>query len=350
MDIVVSFIVPVYNVSKYLNRCLDSLAAQANQGIEVIMVDDGSTDDSGAICEEYAKKYSNFYVYHQKNKGIPGARNTGLSYAKGEWICFVDSDDYIESDFMKNVSLDKYSEYDIIYFGFSRVDESGNITKMPIWENSMVLSREKSKLLGCIILHPDIMADSGIFPSGYQFTTAWGKLFKHAFLTDNDIMFQESVRRSEDVIFSFEVFLKKPVCYLEKQYLYFYQYNQSSITTKYNPDISKQYEILYNKIMVAIDNSDEKDVYLVHLPYRAVRNFMFCCNQDFCHAQNKDSYKKRRESFLKLRQLPLYDKAFKDAKMRELKLGVRAGAILCKYKQFFLYSVLFRVYRSVIKV
>lgn len=349
MNNLISFIVPVYNVSKYLSRCLDSLVAQANQNIEVIMVDDGSTDDSGAICDEYAKKFSNFYIYHQKNKGLPGARNTGLSYAKGEWICFVDSDDYIESGFMKSISLDKYNKYDIVYFGFSRVDENGIITKMPVWNNSLEINKEESKKLGCIILHPDIMAKSGFFPSGYQFTTAWGKLFKHAFLTDNKIIFRESVKRSEDVIFSFEVFLKKPICFLEKQYLYLYQYNQTSITTRYNPNVTKQYDVLYNKILDAVNSSDDKEDYLVHLPYRLVRNFMFCCNQDFCHAKNPNSYKKRREDFLNLRRLPMYAKAFREADMRELKPGVRIGAILCQYKQFFLYSLFWRMYHCIYK-
>lgn len=91
----ISVIVPVYNVEKYLRRCIESILIQKYRDFELILVDDGSTDLSGDICEEYTKKYSKITVIHQQNKGLSGARNTGIANAKGEWIVFVDSDDYI---------------------------------------------------------------------------------------------------------------------------------------------------------------------------------------------------------------------------------------------------------------
>ena len=96
-----SIIIPVYNVEKYLSICLDSVLAQDLKNIEVIMVDDGSTDNSGEICDKYSNKYSNFIAIHQKNKGLSGARNTGIKKSKGEFLMFIDSDDFIN----KNVSL-----------------------------------------------------------------------------------------------------------------------------------------------------------------------------------------------------------------------------------------------------
>ena len=91
----ISVIVPVYNVEKYIRRCIESILIQEYRNFELILVDDGSTDSSGDICEEYAKDNNRITVIHQENKGLSGARNTGISNAKGEWVVFIDSDDYI---------------------------------------------------------------------------------------------------------------------------------------------------------------------------------------------------------------------------------------------------------------
>lgn len=96
----ISIIVPVYNVEKYLSRCIDSLLAQTYPKIEIILIDDGSTDSSGIICDQYCCN-KNIRVIHQKNKGLSGARNTGINEASGEFITFVDSDDFVANDYVE---------------------------------------------------------------------------------------------------------------------------------------------------------------------------------------------------------------------------------------------------------
>lgn len=93
-----SIIIPVYNVEKYLNECVDSVLNQKNVDYEIILVDDGSTDNSGQICDEYLKKHSNVSVIHKVNGGLSDARNAGLESAEGDYILFVDSDDKIEEN------------------------------------------------------------------------------------------------------------------------------------------------------------------------------------------------------------------------------------------------------------
>lgn len=99
MDLI-SIIVPVYQVEKYLEECVNSIINQTYKIIEIILIDDGSTDASGSICDDYAKRNDKIIVVHQQNKGLSGARNVGLDLAKGKYICFVDSDDYIHEDFI----------------------------------------------------------------------------------------------------------------------------------------------------------------------------------------------------------------------------------------------------------
>ena len=99
----ISVIVPVYKVEKYLPQCIESILCQSYKDFEVILVDDGSPDNSGALCDTYAKKDSRINVIHKENGGVSSARNAGLDSAKGDWICFVDSDDWVEPDFLQEL-------------------------------------------------------------------------------------------------------------------------------------------------------------------------------------------------------------------------------------------------------
>ena len=100
MEELISVIVPVYNVEKYLNRCVESIMNQTYKNLQIILIDDGSNDRSGKICDEYAEKDKRIEVIHKENAGVSAARNKGLDKAKGEWITFVDADDWIEKTFV----------------------------------------------------------------------------------------------------------------------------------------------------------------------------------------------------------------------------------------------------------
>ena len=122
-----SIIVPIYNVAPYLRKCVDSLLAQDILDYEIILVDDGSPDESPRICDAYAEKHSNIHVIHQENAGLSAARNTGVAKAQGDYIWFVDSDDYVEPNvlgvLMEQIERDKL---DVLRFRYQNVRESGN--------------------------------------------------------------------------------------------------------------------------------------------------------------------------------------------------------------------------------
>lgn len=119
-----SFVVPVYNVEHYLRKCVDSLLAQNYEDYEIILVDDGSTDNSPKICKAYASRYDNIYIIHQRNSGVGAARNTGIKTARGKYICFVDSDDYWEpnvlGELMVQIERDKL---DVLRIKYQNVNE-----------------------------------------------------------------------------------------------------------------------------------------------------------------------------------------------------------------------------------
>jgi glycosyltransferase involved in cell wall biosynthesis len=120
----ISVIVPVYNVKKYLNKCIDSLLGQSISDYEIILVDDGSTDGSGQLCDEISKKSDRIHVYHKPNGGLSDARNYGIEYAKGDYITFVDSDDYVSKDYLKILSDMFENDIDIAMVSIQEILEN----------------------------------------------------------------------------------------------------------------------------------------------------------------------------------------------------------------------------------
>ena len=173
-DPLITVIIPVYNVEKYLHRCLDSVIAQTYQNLEIICIDDGSTDRSSEICEQYALKDERVKVFHQENQGVSAARNNGLDMASGEYIAFVDSDDYIQNDMFERL----YSELSksgasYVICGYNVVDSAGII----LGTHSVGENRVYSGAEG---LRKHYYHSNG----QENFVAVWGKLYNGDFFTD----------------------------------------------------------------------------------------------------------------------------------------------------------------------
>lgn len=124
----VSIIIPVYNVCNYLSKCLESIVNQTYKNLEIIIVDDGSTDGSGKIADMFARKYFNITVYHKENQGLSSARNYGIERANGDFYVFVDSDDYVDPAFVQ-VMVEQSNNADLVILNYLKVDSKGNILK-----------------------------------------------------------------------------------------------------------------------------------------------------------------------------------------------------------------------------
>lgn len=197
MDVVFSVIVPVYNAEAFLPRCLDSILRQGCKKYEVIIVDDGSTDKSGIISEQYAERYSQCRVIHQENRGISAARNTGLQYAQGRYIVFVDSDDYIEKELLTKAYY--YMEeqgYDACSFAARRINEEGiSQYEMRFAEavGTYCLSGEdKQDFLLTTFLQ---------YGLGWE---VWMYVYRKDIIEQNRIRFEEHISYSEDLLFTWE--------------------------------------------------------------------------------------------------------------------------------------------------
>lgn len=225
----ISIIVPVYNVEKYLKKCLDSIIAQTYKNIEVIMVDDGSTDNCGKICDEYAEAHKNFKAVHKKNAGLGMARNTGIQHMSGEYVMFLDSDDYIDPDLVKVLyNALKTNKVDISKSGFRRVDNDGNISSERKY-NSEVFKGKKAATM----FLPRLIGSSPEKKDSFEMSV-WASLYKTSHIKNNTILFpSERDLISEDIIFNIEYTQYANGACVISEIGYNYRYNPLSLTKNY---------------------------------------------------------------------------------------------------------------------
>ncbi len=197
MDDKISVIVPIYNVEKYILQCLDSIVNQTYSNLEIILVDDGSPDDCGMICDEYADRDNRIMVVHQDNRGVSVARNIGMDMANGEWIMFVDPDDWLELDCCEKVlGIAQEKKLDIVYFQSQEVDETGKTVRIPSSIGSFQFASDALKKLQL-----DILAGN-ITTFGFVSSAPWGKMFRRSLLIQHQCRYPVGLTRSQDIIFN----------------------------------------------------------------------------------------------------------------------------------------------------
>ena len=232
-DVIISIIVLVYNTEKYLRRCVDSILAQTFTDFELLLIDDGSTDSSGVICDEYAQKDSRVRVFHKENGGVSSARNLGLDNSNGEWISFVDSDDELRTRALE--------------YMWGAIEDSVGIILMGCSTDSKLSSDEFVRLL----LKRTVPV------------ALWGKLYKKEVLKKIDI--PANIYYGEDLIYNLMVGLQmhKSVALL-KEIHYIYTYNEMSVSNTRTSSI--EYEEMYINYIEKIIG-EQKYNYLQELNY-----------------------------------------------------------------------------------
>lgn len=188
----ISVIVPIYNAEKFLHYCIDSILNQSFVDFEILLVNDGSTDNSGRICDEYAGKDTRAKVIHKQNGGVSSARNAGIEAAKGEYICFVDSDDYLESNYLKELveTKKKYPDFDNVWCGFQTVEDylKSNINTVASEYNKDYSFSNLSSIMDLC--------------EKWLVQMPWNKLFLTKTIKENSIIFPPELSLGEDYIFN----------------------------------------------------------------------------------------------------------------------------------------------------
>lgn len=191
----ISIIIPVYKAEKTLSKCLNSVVEQTYTNFELILVDDGSPDTSGAICDQWAMQDERIYVIHQENKGVSAARNQGIKIAKGDYVCFIDPDDWVKLDYIKTLyeSLLDDEKAGLIIHGFECFSEDGKELIGMKLRNSILFSDDFGKAF----------TENNICKIGYS----WAKLFQRDLICRYDIYFDERIHCYEDLLFVYKYML-----------------------------------------------------------------------------------------------------------------------------------------------
>ena len=238
----VSVIIPVYNAEKYVEKCIMSVLKQSFNSFEIVIVNDGSTDGSGTICERIAKIYKRVSYYHKENGGVSSARNHALRYAKGEFITFIDADDHISKEYLKElIKAQNETEADWTACSYRNINNARSAYRVNVteWDKDVYTcgSRIKellaSKVLAC--------------PSGKRtLASPTCKLYRRSIIMDNDLRFDEKLMTCEDQMFNLRyVQYIRSFKYIHK-YLYYRNVNDGSLFTGFRPNMLEEYTYLFN--------------------------------------------------------------------------------------------------------
>ncbi len=261
----VSVIIPVYNVEHFLPKCLDSVINQTYKNIEIICVNDGATDNSPEILEEFKSKDSRIKIINQENGGLATARNTGFKNATGEFIYFLDSDDWISTELI-NTTLAAIQSCDADIAMFDTYNVYNENSFVPVKRVSKFIKSHDTK-----VLH--YKDDKNIRDLQCM---AWAKLYSKKFLTENNLQFPDGMRFGEDVPFWFSLLYKNPKIVFIDKYLYYYRKRSSSLTAKTCDLIDKQWNVYQECVKTdAYQNANqlEKAYILDYNTRMAVYNF-----------------------------------------------------------------------------
>lgn len=315
----VSIIVPVYNAEEYLNRCVDSILSQTMTDFELLLIDDGSKDNSGHMCDEYSEKDTRVRVFHKTNGGVSSARNLGLDNAKGEWITFVDADDRCSCNYLEHLLSKVDDDTDLIISYAVICDSTGE--KAEVYPEYRVNATNFERLF----------VDSDM----HWHTSPWAKLYRASIIYENSLRFNEMMHIGEDADFLFSFMLITDKIYVSSDTDYYYTCDVSGSLTKrintIDSEIASYRTILclVNRIIQQKDIKDNRSLdnlgWLVASYVRRVLNSLYY----------NDAQSYQRIDLIKSLDIDSYIRYSKNALWKE-----QVGRVLLYFGQYRLYDLM----------
>ncbi len=321
-----SVIIPVYNSEKTIKRCIESIMSQERKDVEIIIINDGSTDKSESICQNLQNEYNNLVYICTKNGGVSSARNLGLSVAKGKYVMFVDSDDYVDSKCFE--IFDKYTQSDADYYQFVfSIEEKGTIKTERAWPESCANTEGEKEAF---------IIESVITRS---INSCWAKLYRRDVIEKESLRFCEELSVGEDLTFVFTFLLSADRIERIGRNVYFVDVsNKESLSRRYRENLSEQLICVYESMFNALEKSniDVESVKksLVWLHYRnaySVVNDLSKSNLGFWE---------RRKKLLDMCRL------FNSKKIAPVGLKCKIISIPVRFKLVGIVDIIFRVFNK----
>lgn len=331
MEDLISVIVPVYNVEKYIKECIESIINQTYRNLEIILVDDGSKDKSGKICDEYSKIDSRIISIHQENLGVSSARNKGIEVAKGEWITFIDADDWIEENFCKIMiaNLKENKQANCAICGYNRI-VNGKIENNPFYNGKKVLDSN-----GYLInaLNPQ---------TGYGFCHM--KLIKRVCV--REIRFNENITVAEDALFNIELSNNvKKIIYVEQR-LYNYRLNIQSVVKKYDKNYDDKYLTAMKVCKQYIYKNYENNKTIIQNYYNFVAYHVLLVAVNYCYnPQNEE----KMNSLKRICNYQEFEEGIDKSNYNNISLSRKVALFTLKHKLYILTSLICKIRQMQIK-
>lgn len=295
----ISVIIPVYNAEKYLNKCIQSILEQSYKDYEIILINDGSTDSSGKICEKYAREYADVIVVQTKNSGPAAARKKGVECASGEYITFVDADDWLDVEMLEFLVLKAQEKSaDFVCLGHKEVDEDGKVKMISSQEFTELTITEEAQMM--LHLHGTRLIDSG----------PWAKLIRRSLFVNID--FCESVTIGEDYFMVLQLLEKTSRLILCKEPMYNRCIRTTSISRSgYSERHKKAFEQYMSWRMYLLDRYPELQIEITsyHTEYEMAVITAMCRNKKYDKAVIKNlakDLKKNLKVVLQCKNTPFY--------------------------------------------
>lgn len=299
----ISIIVPVYKVPvQYLRKCIESTMTQTLRNIEILLVDDGSPDQCGEICDEYAEKDNRIQVLHKKNGGLSSARNFGCKAAQGKWIMFVDGDDWIEPEMCQTMySVGEEKQVQLVMCGIMK-DYGKSATEYKFYlKNGKVYKGQE-----CKWLQQQLLVYNG------NIAVAYSKLIDRKLLIDNQIFHDEVLRQgAEGLEFNLRLFEKLERAIFINKPFYHYIYNENSISASHN-EANHEFVIrCFEKIKEFIDTSDNKKMLKPWFDNRLLYVIVTTAISGYFNPSNTESYEDKKRKYAAYLEKPIVREALK---------------------------------------
>lgn len=332
----------MYNAEKYIVSCLDSILQQTGIHKEIIVIDDGSSDKSLNILKDYYEKDKSIILHKQKHLGASVARNTGIDIAKGNWICFVDSDDYLEKNCMAKIFKSVSDDLDVVFADYAKVGHS-RTTSFSYHNLPLDIPLMDFELFQKATLNKNYN------PKNLQIVTPWAKLYRTDFLRENQLRFTPGVRKSQDLLFNFEVYQFAQKGKYVPSLMYYYRYNAESLCNKYLPGVLSDYLKQSERIKALLNKYHKFEQLRNDYYFRCAVNFMFSLRLDYVHPDNKKKYEERKKAFEDALKLPDMKEAISNVNKNEFSYIERILLRQIRTKRFRIIQVLDHGYRMIEK-
>lgn len=302
----ITVVIPVYNVEPYLRQCLDSVVNQTYQNLEIIVIDDGSPDHCGAICDEYMDRDERIKAIHKENAGVSAARNDGIETATGKWILFIDADDWIDNRFVENMfkSLPAESVDVLIAGGYIEEYSTKSVPIGSFHDTHREYRGDWKNLLIEKVLAPNLGEKKG--NRFATVATAWNKLYRTSFLRENNLRFHTKLHPQEDVLFCLGLFEKAQEVAVSDCIGYHYRQGiKSSALHRFNENWPYMGQVFLNEVKRLKEANPADESFRKAVLGRTAIFTTQILQCYFFHSDNKNSYRVTQKELKQYKSHPL---------------------------------------------